>query len=111
MSAQRTDSPRMTYDVVILLGGMVEEAPMQLSGMPSYNEHSERLLTTFDVLRSGHAKQAIISGGPWNSSTSVVEARVLAAQLKNWGVEPDRLLVEDKSRNTRENALFSKQII
>lgn len=111
MSAQRTDSQRMTYDVVILLGGMVEEAPTQTSGLPSYNEHLERLLTTFDVLRSGHAKQAIISGGAMNPNVPVVEARTLASQLKSWGIEPDRLIVEDRARNTRENALFSKQIV
>jgi uncharacterized SAM-binding protein YcdF (DUF218 family) len=36
---------------------------------------------------------------------------VLASQLEAWGIERSRLFVEDKSRNTRENALFSKQIV
>jgi uncharacterized SAM-binding protein YcdF (DUF218 family) len=111
LSAQRTDSERMTYDAVILLGGLLEDGPTHASGVPSYNEHVERLFATYDVLRSGHAKQAIISGGSLNPSSQVIESRALAAQLAAWGIEKDRLLTEDKSRNTRENAQFSKTIV
>ena len=110
-SAQRTERRNVTYDAVILLGGMVEERAMQSSGMPAYNEHTERLLATFDVLRSGHAKQAIITGGIVRPGITVIEARVLASQLESWGIDHGRLLVEDHARNTRENAELSKQII
>jgi uncharacterized SAM-binding protein YcdF (DUF218 family) len=110
MSVQRTERPSITYDAVILLGGLVEDGPTQSSGMPSYNEHVERMLATFEVLQSGHARQAIISGASWHADNPVVEARVIATQLERWGIDRSRLLVEDKARNTRENALFSKQI-
>lgn len=110
-SAQRTERRGVTYDAVVLLGGMVQEGPTESSGMPSYNEHAERLLTTFDVLRSGHAKTAIISGGPGRAGDRVVEARVLGSQLEKWGIDQSRLVVEDRARNTRENAEFTKQIV
>src|SRR5258708_5164480 len=61
-AAQRTDRADKTYDAVILLGGLVETGSVEATGMPSYNDHAERLLTTFDVLRTGHAAQAILSG-------------------------------------------------
>jgi uncharacterized SAM-binding protein YcdF (DUF218 family) len=40
-----------------------------------------------------------------------VEADILARQLRLWGVEPQRLVSEGRSRNTRENALQSERII
>ena len=40
-----------------------------------------------------------------------VEARVLARQLEAWGIDRARLFVEDRSKNTRENALFSEPIV
>jgi uncharacterized SAM-binding protein YcdF (DUF218 family) len=110
MAAQRTDRANIVYDAVILLGGALEDGSTQATGMPSYNEHAERILTTFEVLHSGHAKQVIISAGSWNANAVVVEARVVARQLESWGIDPSRVLVEDRSRNTRENAEFSKQI-
>ena len=36
---------------------------------------------------------------------------MLARQLEEWGTSGDRIIVEDKSRNTRENALFTKPIV
>jgi uncharacterized SAM-binding protein YcdF (DUF218 family) len=109
--AQRTERPDKTYDAVILLGGLVETGNIESTGMPSYNDHAERLLTTFDVLRARHALQAILSGGTADGSTAPAEGRILAQQLAAWGIDRSRLLVEDASRNTRENAVFSKRII
>jgi uncharacterized SAM-binding protein YcdF (DUF218 family) len=40
----------------------------------------------------------------------MVEARVLADQLVAWGIDRARLLTEEKSRNTRENAIESAVI-
>jgi uncharacterized SAM-binding protein YcdF (DUF218 family) len=110
ISAQRTERHGTTYDVVVLLGGIVEDRSSRMSGMTSYNEHAERLLATFDLLRTGHATHAILSSGS-APDTTVAEARVLASQLEAWGIERSRLLVEDRARNTRENAVFSKEII
>ncbi len=110
-AAQRTERRNVTYDAVILLGGLVQEAPMQAWGVPAYNDHAERLLSTFDVLRTGHAKEAIVSGGSWQPEQNIVEARVLASQLEAWGVDRGRIIVEDRARNTRENAEFSKAIV
>lgn len=110
-SAQRTERRDVTYDAVVLLGGMVQEGATEASGMPSYNEHAERLLATYDVLRTGHAKTAILSGGPGKAGDRVVEARVLGAQLEKWGIDRSRLIIEDHARNTRENAELTKEIV
>ena len=38
------------------------------------------------------------------------EARVLARQIAAWGVDPSRVLIEDRARNTHENAVYSQRL-
>lgn len=100
-----TEAP---YDAIVLLGGMVEDAAAPANGF-EYNERVERLLATFAWLRAGRARYAILSGGPIGSG-GVVEAERLRTQLEEWGIEPERLIVEGRSLNTRQNALYSAEI-
>jgi uncharacterized SAM-binding protein YcdF (DUF218 family) len=111
-SAKRTFRPDATYDVVILLGGVVEDRAQATSGQRSFNDNNERLLETFDLLRKGTARNAIVSGGPADATrTEVVEARVLADQLVLWGIDRERVIVEDHAKNTYENAVDSAAIV
>lgn len=108
-SSAKDTSTEEPYDAVVLLGGMIEDAADPAGGV-EYNERVERLLVTFDWLRKGRAKVAILSGGPI-ANGGIVEAERLRQQLEDWGVEPERLIVEGRSLNTRENALFTKEIV
>ena len=108
----RTYRPDLTYDVVVLLGGVVEDRVQATWGQRSFNEDNERLLETYDLLKQGHARYAIASSGPVSASRAeVVEARALKDQLVAWGIAEGRVLVEDKSRNTYENAVESASIV
>ena len=109
VDAPSTKKPGFTYDAVILLGGLVEDRTDTHNGV-AYNDNVERLNGTFDVLKRGEARFAILSGGSWNADTEP-EGKTLADELVRMGIDRDRLLVEDRSRNTRENALFSADII
>lgn len=105
-SAPSTWDPNATYDAVIVLGGLLDAAATESSGAPDYTDAVERLTRTFELLRSGRAKMALISGGTVDPRVhEAVEARVLKAQLVQWGIDPARIVIEDQSRNTRENAL------
>lgn len=107
--AVQTYRPDGDYDAVILLGGMVERS--SVAGRPAYNENVERLLVTYDLLRSNRARYALVSGGVLDPSVpSLIEANVLAQQLLDWGIAPDRVIVEPRSRNTHENAVECKRI-
>jgi uncharacterized SAM-binding protein YcdF (DUF218 family) len=110
--ARKTFHADASYDVVILLGGVTDDRVEATWGERAYNHNNERLLETFDLLRAGNAKYAIISGG---STSDVpgdrVEARVLRDQLVSWGIDPGRIIVEDKARNTHENAVLSGAIL
>jgi uncharacterized SAM-binding protein YcdF (DUF218 family) len=103
-----TMKPDVTYDAVVLLGGLVDDRATATFGATQYNEDVERLLVTFDLLRAGRAKAVIITSGALDASrTDVVEARVLAKQLTDWGIAEDRIVIEDQARNTHENAVFT----
>jgi len=110
-AAPSTYRADVTYDAVILLGGVVEEEASASSGLPSYNENVERLIITHRLLRDGNARFGIVSGA---SSTPALaaygDASYLGRQLVDWGIAKERLIAEEKAMNTRENALFSKQI-
>jgi uncharacterized SAM-binding protein YcdF (DUF218 family) len=108
----RTARPEVTYDVVVLLGGVVDDRVQATSGQRAFNDNNERLLETFDLLRDGTARYAILSGGSATANPMrVTEAGALAAQLVAWGIVPDRLVIEDQARNTYENAVFSSAIV
>jgi uncharacterized SAM-binding protein YcdF (DUF218 family) len=109
-SALDTTRPEVTYDAVVLLGGLVEDDVTAAHGTTAYNDHVERLLVTYDLLRSGRARVAIVSGGPVGGR-GIVEAERLRDQLVAWGIAPERVLVEPRATNTHENALFTAAIV
>ena len=101
----------VTYDAVVLLGGVVDEPATRSSGQPSYNDNVERVVITHRLLRDGHARFAIVSGAAVAPELAAYgDAVVLANQLEDWGIAKERIIREDKARNTRENAVYSQQI-
>jgi uncharacterized SAM-binding protein YcdF (DUF218 family) len=110
---QTTMRPDVTYDTIVLLGGVVDDAGMEGSGEPSYNDNVERLLVSYDLLRTNRAKTVIISGGAGGlvQKSPVNEARVLSDQLVAWGIDRERIIIEPEALNTRENATYSAKII
>lgn len=103
-----------TYDAVVLLGGLVDDRAMDGPASPrAYNDNVERMLVVYDLLRTNRAKEAIISGGSGGivDVSTVNEARTIADQLSDWGIDRARLVVEGEARNTHENAVFSARLL
>ncbi len=107
----RTMRTGVTYDVVVLLGGVVDERVQATYGSRAFNDNNERLLETFDLLRKGAARYAIVSGGSAYASGRPTEAASLAKQLVAWGIDPGRVILEEHARNTYENAVYSSAIV
>jgi uncharacterized SAM-binding protein YcdF (DUF218 family) len=102
----------VVYDAVVLLGGVVEEDASASSGQPSYNDNVERLVITYRLLREGKARVAIVSGATINPKLAAFgEAVMLARQLEEWGIAKDRIIIEDRALNTRDNAVYSERIV
>ena len=102
----------VTYDVVVLLGGVTDERVTAVTGQPSYNDNVERLVMTHRLLHDGKARVAILSGAAMDPELEPFgEARMMAEQLRAWGIDGARIVIEDRARNTRENAVYSADII
>jgi uncharacterized SAM-binding protein YcdF (DUF218 family) len=111
-SAPRTMSDGEPYDVAIVLGGVMESRAIWMDDGRDLSGAAERITRTFELLREGRARQVLISGGDANPGPAgTSEAEELAALLRAWGVEPDRIVVETSSRNTRENAMESARVV
>lgn len=98
-----------TYSAGILLGG--------LSGYDKYNrgyfdDHADRFIATANLYHKGIIHKIIVSGGTGKLNQSEpAEAFFLKTQLIDNGIKESDILIESESRNTFENALFSKHLI
>jgi uncharacterized SAM-binding protein YcdF (DUF218 family) len=111
--AKKTMRDGVTYDFVVVLGGMFQSDPSEESGLRSYNDNVERILVAYDVLRTGRARRVLLSGGDGMPGGGAArgEAYDLEKQLLDWGIAQDRIFVEPDSRNTHENAAFSAKVL
>lgn len=100
-------------EALVVLGGAVH-IPNSIHTRSAISEPSDRVLRAARLYRAGKAPLVLCSGG----NNPVIsrpgrppEARVIARLLEEWGVPAEAILVEDRSVNTRENALFSFAIL
>lgn len=70
----------------------------------------ERLDKTYQYLNENPKLQCILSGGQ-GANEEISEAKCMYQYLVSKGIDPHRLYQEDKSTSTRENILFSYQLI
>jgi uncharacterized SAM-binding protein YcdF (DUF218 family) len=106
-----TYRPDVVYDAVVVLGGMVDVVVSRNSGEVELDEHADRIVRAWDLLRDGRARNVVLSAG--NAAIQAgqpTEAELLARLLVRWGVAADRIVVEPRSRNTHENAVESAKI-
>jgi uncharacterized SAM-binding protein YcdF (DUF218 family) len=61
--------------------------------------------------RFPHSRVAVTGGGGFLLGPSEAEAQLIARLLEGVGVSAQRIVVEDRSRNTGENAAFARQLL
>jgi uncharacterized SAM-binding protein YcdF (DUF218 family) len=95
------------YDVGILLGGFARYLPE--SGNIELTDAGDRLWQTVSLYRRGKIRKILISGG--GAEVAKSEAGTVRDVLVAMGIPEGDVLVETKSRNTHENAVFSAALI
>ena len=95
---------------IIVLGGAVSPDVSAARNEVSLNELAERL-TAAALLAAAYPRAKIVFAGGDAGLVRVegAEAPFAARLLRELGVAPGRIIVEDRSRNTAENAAFANE--
>jgi uncharacterized SAM-binding protein YcdF (DUF218 family) len=99
---------------IVVLGGDDSSGPAVPGEGPELGKGSGRLLYAARLFRAGKAPLVLFAGGAFpflTVPTPISEAQASAQLLKEWGVSEQAILLEDQSRNTRENAVNSFPIL
>ena len=96
-------------DVIILLGGGIDDRVLDLTGtgLPSTNA-LPRIVTAVRLQRRLNVPVMISGGKVYNQAFS--EAHVYRRLLIDLGVASEQIIFEDQSRDTMENAKYSKKL-
>ncbi|MGU3494914.1 YdcF family protein [Xanthobacteraceae bacterium A53D] len=97
---------------IILLGGAEVPDVALARGMPAMNDAGERMIAFAMLARQYPEARLVFSGGSADLDTDRdMEADAVRLGLRDLGVDLDRVTFERRSRNTAENAAFTRELI
>jgi uncharacterized SAM-binding protein YcdF (DUF218 family) len=106
------DTLEGSYDIGIVLGGYTEFSAETPEGALNFHRAGNRLFAALDLYRRGKVQKLLLSGGDGKLlGPKNAEAEIIGQYLQKQGIPAEDLLIEPNSRNTRENALFSKALL
>lgn len=105
-------APPAHIDGIVVLGGAVDPERAHGTGQVPLNESAARITETLVLARRHPEAKLLLSGGdasilPRGGEKEADATRRLFIEL---GIPAERILVEDRSRNTYENAIYSRAL-
>jgi uncharacterized SAM-binding protein YcdF (DUF218 family) len=106
------DAKRGAPDGIVVLGGAVETDASEFHGETELNASAGRMIAAAMLAHRYPNARILFSGGSASllGDDSHKEADYVAALFEGLGIARDRLMLERLSRNTFENAEFSKAL-
>lgn len=104
------DPSRGAPDGIVVLGGAIDADLSADHGAVVFARAADRVVEAAALARQYPKARIIFSGGSANLTDGPREADYAAAIFERLGVAKDRLIMERRSRNTMENAEFSKEL-
>jgi uncharacterized SAM-binding protein YcdF (DUF218 family) len=99
-------------DGIIVLGGSVDTDLSAAHNTPVVPHAADRLFAAGELARHYPNARVVFTGGSANLvASNAREADYSAPILANLGIAKERLILERESRNTYENAIFTKQLV
>jgi uncharacterized SAM-binding protein YcdF (DUF218 family) len=97
---------------IIVLGGAIDDGVSKARGETVFDEGGERLTEAVVLAKRYPQARVVYTSGSSSfaskTSTEALQARTFMSQM---GLAPERVTIEDKSRNTDENARFTAAIV
>ncbi len=100
-------------DGIVVLGGAVDEMLTAMHKQVSLNQAAERMTVAATLSKKYPNARLIFTGGSGLTSKGNLElneATVAELFFASLGISESQLILENNSRNTYENALYSKQL-
>lgn len=108
----RPDPPPAEIAGIIVLGGGFEGSVNRARGGYELNASGDRFVEAAVLARRYPAARVVVTGG---SGSLVLDGEAdgdtAPRLLRALGVEPARLVLENRSRDTYENAVFTKELV
>ncbi len=109
LTADQIDKP---YDIGIVLGGYSNHYIEPRNDRHNFNERANRLTNALELYFAGKVKKLLLSGGSGSLlQDGPSEAEFIVAFLEKIGIPESDIILEPDSRNTWENALFTRNIV
>jgi uncharacterized SAM-binding protein YcdF (DUF218 family) len=106
------DAARGAPDGIIVLGASIEADLSAAHGTPVVRSAPDRIIAAAALAHRYPNARIVFSGGSANLlSNDAREADFAGAVFESLGVAKSRLIMERRSRNTLENAEFSKALV
>jgi len=96
---------------VVVLGGAVDQALTEARGIPALNGAAERMTEAVALARRHPEARILFTGGSGQLAPGgITEAEVARRLFDSLGLSGERVVFEDRSRNTWENAVESRAV-
>jgi uncharacterized SAM-binding protein YcdF (DUF218 family) len=99
-------------DGILVLGGAVDPAISLTYGETAFNGSVARVLGGMKLARQHpEAMLALIGGEGGFAPVGFAESRATLGFIIEQGIAPERVHVEERSRSTRENAVYARELL
>ncbi len=99
-----------TYDAGIVLGGMLWYD--QEFDRLQFSRSTDRVIQAIELYKKGYIKKIVFTGGSGSILHQDKKEGVYARRfLLTMGIPELDIIIESESNNTRENAVFTKQVL
>lgn len=102
----------LPYKVGILLGGYSNSHILPNHDRHNFSQRGSRFFNAYELYKTGKIEKILLTGGTGDLlEDQKSEAPMVANLLIKLGVPKEDIIVEPDSRNTYENAIFTKRIL
>ncbi len=96
---------------IVVLGGAVDQYITIARGQAALKHGAERMTETVALAREFPAAKVVFTGGSASIVRAEKESVTARMFFSRMGLPDDRLVFEEESRNTWENAVFTKRLV
>lgn len=102
-----------THDIAIVLGGFTRSGLHRVDDRYTASAANPRITVAMELYRLGKVKKILVSSGDGAvfRRTPEPEADEVKAFLVRTGIPEEDIIIENASRNTRDNAVFTKALV